>query len=110
MTDIERVKQLTEILNQYRDEYYNLSRPSVSDEEYDALVQRQPQALPCLHLVARLIYPGVYGVGNARHGMPGKQGTLLGLALQPFAASDKRHMMVAQHLLLAVPYFPRRIT
>ena len=37
MTDIERVKQLTEILNQYRDEYYNLSRPSVSDEEYDAL-------------------------------------------------------------------------
>lgn len=37
MSDISRVKELTELLNRYRNEYYNLSRPSVSDEEYDAL-------------------------------------------------------------------------
>lgn len=37
MSDIDRIKELTELLNHYRDEYYNLSRPSVSDEEYDAL-------------------------------------------------------------------------
>lgn len=37
MSDIDRIKELTELLNHYRDEYYNLSRPSVSDEEYDKL-------------------------------------------------------------------------
>ena len=37
MNDIDRIKELTELLNHYRDEYYNLSRPSVSDEEYDKL-------------------------------------------------------------------------
>lgn len=34
---LQRIKQLTILLNKYRDEYYNQSRPSVSDKEYDRL-------------------------------------------------------------------------
>lgn len=37
MSKIEKVKQLINRLNQYRDEYYNQSNPSMSDEEYDRL-------------------------------------------------------------------------
>ena len=33
----EQVVSLTEKLNRYRHEYYNLNAPSVSDQEYDAL-------------------------------------------------------------------------
>jgi len=33
----EKVRSLTDQLNQYRHEYYNLSSPSVSDQEYDRL-------------------------------------------------------------------------
>ena len=33
----EQVRTLTDLLNQYRHEYYNLSAPSVSDQEYDRL-------------------------------------------------------------------------
>ena len=33
----EMVRLLTDRLNQYRHEYYNLSAPSVSDQEYDRL-------------------------------------------------------------------------
>lgn len=35
--EIQRIKALTEQLNTYRNEYYNLSAPSVSDEVYDRL-------------------------------------------------------------------------
>lgn len=34
---MERIKELTEQLNTYRNEYYNLAAPSVSDEVYDRL-------------------------------------------------------------------------
>lgn len=37
MNNISRLKELIIKLNQYRDEYYNESNPSVSDEEYDKL-------------------------------------------------------------------------
>lgn len=37
-SQIDRIKELTKALNMYRDEYYNKSRPSVSDLEYDALM------------------------------------------------------------------------
>lgn len=33
----EKVRALTDLLNQYRHEYYNLSAPSISDQEYDRL-------------------------------------------------------------------------
>ena len=36
-TAYERVRSLTDLLNQYRHEYYNLSAPSVSDQQYDRL-------------------------------------------------------------------------
>lgn len=36
-TTYERVLALTETLNHYRDEYYNLNSPSVTDAEYDRL-------------------------------------------------------------------------
>lgn len=36
-TAYEQVRTLTDLLNQYRHEYYNLSAPSVSDQEYDRL-------------------------------------------------------------------------
>ncbi len=39
MSYIERAKELTELLNKYNYEYYNLDNPSVSDAEYDRLMQ-----------------------------------------------------------------------
>ena len=35
----ERVKQITELLEKYNYEYYVLDNPSVSDAEYDRLMQ-----------------------------------------------------------------------
>ena len=35
----ERVEELTKLLNQYNKEYYVLDKPSVSDREYDRLMQ-----------------------------------------------------------------------
>ena len=37
MTAYQRIRTLTEQLNRYRHEYYNLNRPSVSDQVYDRL-------------------------------------------------------------------------
>lgn len=37
MTEIERIKELTQLLNHYRNEYYNNSNSEVSDHEYDRL-------------------------------------------------------------------------
>lgn len=37
MTDIERIKELTQLLNHYRNEYYNNANSEVSDFEYDRL-------------------------------------------------------------------------
>lgn len=37
MEKVERIKELVKQLNVYRDEYYNKSKPSVSDKEYDDL-------------------------------------------------------------------------
>ena len=35
----ERVKELRELLNKYGHEYYVLDKPTVSDAEYDRLMQ-----------------------------------------------------------------------
>lgn len=37
MDKLNRIKELIEILNKYRDQYYNESNPSVSDSEYDKM-------------------------------------------------------------------------
>lgn len=34
-TTVERLRELTSLLNQYRDEYYNKNAPTVSDQIYD---------------------------------------------------------------------------
>ena len=34
-----RIKELTELLNQYNYEYYVLDKPTISDQEYDRLMQ-----------------------------------------------------------------------
>ncbi len=38
MIPSERVKELTTLIERYNHEYYVLDRPSVSDAEYDALI------------------------------------------------------------------------
>lgn len=38
MDEIQRIKELTEQLNTYRDVYYNDSKSPVSDYEYDSLI------------------------------------------------------------------------
>lgn len=43
MNSIEKIKSLVEELNIYRDEYYNLNKPSVSDEVYDKLFDELAQ-------------------------------------------------------------------
>ncbi|EXG87718.1 DNA ligase, NAD-dependent [Clostridium sp. ASBs410] len=37
MTDIERIKKLTKILNHHRNQYYNKNNSEISDQEYDML-------------------------------------------------------------------------
>lgn len=37
MTDITRIKELTKLLNHYRNEYYNKNNSEISDQEYDKL-------------------------------------------------------------------------
>ena len=37
MTDISRIKELTKLLNHYRNEYYNKNNSEISDQEYDRL-------------------------------------------------------------------------
>ena len=37
MDKIERIKELVKELNRHRDAYYNESRPTISDAEYDRL-------------------------------------------------------------------------
>ena len=40
MNDVsKRIKELTDLLNKYNHEYYILDKPSVSDFEYDRLMQ-----------------------------------------------------------------------
>ena len=43
MNKIERIQNLTKELNQYRSEYYNLNKPSVSDKVYDGLFDELSQ-------------------------------------------------------------------
>ena len=38
MTVKERIKQLTDLINRYNYEYYVLDNPTVSDQEYDRLI------------------------------------------------------------------------
>ena len=35
----ERIYYLTELINKYRKEYYELDNPSISDFEYDSLIK-----------------------------------------------------------------------
>jgi DNA ligase (NAD+) len=37
MTDIERIKKLTKILNHHRNQYYNKNNSEINDQEYDML-------------------------------------------------------------------------
>jgi DNA ligase (NAD+) len=37
MTDIERIKELTKLLNYHRNQYYNKNNSEISDQEYDKL-------------------------------------------------------------------------
>lgn len=37
MTDIERIKELTKLLNHHRNQYYNKNNSEISDQEYDRL-------------------------------------------------------------------------
>lgn len=39
MKTMERIKELIDLLNQYNQEYYVLDNPSISDQEYDALLR-----------------------------------------------------------------------
>ena len=43
MNKINRIKELTELLNQYRDRYYNSNDSAISDYEYDALFDELKQ-------------------------------------------------------------------
>ena len=43
MGKIERIKELVELLNHYRNEYYNNSRSEISDFEYDQLFDELSQ-------------------------------------------------------------------
>ena len=40
---VSRIKELIKQLNQYRDEYYNNNKPTVSDSQYDKLFDELKQ-------------------------------------------------------------------
>ena len=72
----EQVRTLTDLLNQYRHEYYNLSAPSVSDQEYDRLFD----ALAALEKETGIVmsnsptqtvgYPSVSELPKTTHAIP----------------------------------------
>lgn len=75
-TLFEKQRELTERLNRFRNEYYNLNAPSVSDAVYDRLFdelkQMEQQTGICLaNSPTRTVgYPMVSRLENTRHEIP----------------------------------------
>ena len=72
----EQVRTLTDLLNQYRHEYYNLSAPSVSDQEYDRLfdelaaLEKQTGIVMSNSPTQTVGYPSVSELPKATHTIP----------------------------------------
>lgn len=76
MTPYLRVRELTDQLNQYRHEYYNLNAPTVSDEVYDRLFDELAQLEQQTHVqlsnspTQTVGYPAVSKLEKTRHAIP----------------------------------------
>lgn len=72
----EKVRALTDLLNQYRHEYYNLSAPSVSDQVYDRLfdelaaLEKETGIVMSNSPTQTVGYPSVSGLEKATHAIP----------------------------------------
>lgn len=72
----EKVRALTDLLNQYRHEYYNLSAPSVSDQVYDRLfdelaaLEKETGIVMSNSPTQSVGYPSVSGLEKATHAIP----------------------------------------
>ena len=84
----EQVVSLTEKLNRYRHEYYNLNAPSVSDQEYDALFDELARledvtGIQMSNSPTRTVgYPAVSELEKTTHSIP-----LLSLAKEKSSAA-----------------------
>lgn len=73
---IERIKELTKQLNQYRDEYYNKNAPSVSDAVYDRLfdelvsLEEETGVVMTNSPTQTVGYPIASGLPEAKHDIP----------------------------------------
>src|SRR3712207_3971934 len=76
-------------------------------EKDDFLIQRQPHPLPGLGLIALTKHMRIDRIRNTRHVLAREQSALLGLRLQPSAASHEENVAPLEHGLLLTPY-PRR--
>lgn len=75
-TEMERLRELTNLLNQYRREYYDLNAPSVDDGEYDRLFDELAQMEKSLgiqmgnSLTQTVGWPARDGLTKASHPIP----------------------------------------
>jgi len=73
---IKKVHEMTDLLNRYRDEYYNKNAPSVSDAEYDRLfdelaaLERETGCMLSNSPTQTVGYPVVSGLAKTRHPVP----------------------------------------
>lgn len=74
--NVERIRELTSQLNQYRHEYYNLSAPTVSDAAYDRLfdelaaLERQTGITMANSPIQTVGYTAVSSLEKTRHPVP----------------------------------------
>lgn len=75
-TTVERLQELTSLLNQYRDEYYNKNSPIVSDEVYDRLfdelvrVEEETGIFMTNSPTQTVGYPTVSSLEKTKHAIP----------------------------------------
>ena len=75
-TEMERLRELTNLLNQYRREYYDLNAPSVDDGEYDRLFDELTQMEKALGIqmgnspTQTVGWPARDGLAKVAHAIP----------------------------------------
>ena len=98
----EQIVALTETLNRYRDEYYNLNAPSVTDAEYDRLFDKlkeleQSTGIQLANSPTQTVgYPAVSTLEKVTHSIPL-------LSLEKVTRSEQVRAFIAQETVLMMP-------
>lgn len=98
----EQIVALTETLNRYRDEYYNLNAPTVTDAEYDRLFDKlkeleQSSGIQLANSPTQTVgYPAVSALEKVTHSIPL-------LSLEKVTRSEQVRAFIGQEMVLMMP-------